>query len=156
MPIRETKITERAEASLSPSSRCIRNSWLQVQDGCEQSNMARAKKLKTTPYLPCTTVLSLSLSLSLGSRPRRKKRRTTAREADLPVIFHKTWQAENPDFLLCRTRRTSARHCACPRTAALRLALYRNLSRFSPFTFVLTCAHQQKEFCGNLMRTKGY
>ncbi len=42
------KITERAEASLSPS-RWIKSSWLQVQDGCEQSNMARAKRLKTTP-----------------------------------------------------------------------------------------------------------
>jgi hypothetical protein len=90
-------------------------------------------------------------SLSLSGRAHEGK------SADLPAIFHKTWQDENPDFLLCRTRLTSACHCACPRTAALRLALCRSLSRFSPFTFfVLTCAHQQKDFDGNLMRTKGY
>ncbi len=29
---------------------------------------------------------------------------TAAREADLPAISHKTWQAENPDVLLGRTR----------------------------------------------------
>jgi len=27
---------------------------------------------------------------------------------------HRTWQAENPDFLLCRTRQTSACHCSAP------------------------------------------
>jgi hypothetical protein len=45
-------------------------------------------------------------------------RQTASREADLPAIFHKTWQAENPDFLLCR----------------IRLALCPSLS---PFTLVL-------------------
>jgi hypothetical protein len=34
--------------------------------------------------------------------------RSATREADLAAIFHKTWQAENPDFLVCRTRQTSA------------------------------------------------
>ncbi len=29
---------------------------------------------------------------------------TAAQEADLPAISHKTWQAENPDVLLGRTR----------------------------------------------------
>jgi hypothetical protein len=29
-------------------------------------------------------------------------------EADLPTIFHKTWQAEIPDFLLGHTQQTSA------------------------------------------------
>jgi hypothetical protein len=29
---------------------------------------------------------------------------TAAREADLPAISHKTWQAENPNVLLGRTR----------------------------------------------------
>jgi hypothetical protein len=64
-----------------------------------------------------------------------------AREADLSEILHKTWQAENPDFLLCRTRQTSACHCgspSCPRTAAFRLPLCLSLSPVSPLTFVLT------------------
>jgi hypothetical protein len=29
-------------------------------------------------------------------------------EVALPTIFHKTWQAEKPDFLFCRTQQTSA------------------------------------------------
>jgi hypothetical protein len=33
---------------------------------------------------------------------------TAAREADLPAISHITWQAENPDIRLGRTRQTSA------------------------------------------------
>jgi hypothetical protein len=41
-------------------------------------------------------------------------RQTASREADLPTIFHKTWQAENPDFLFCRIRQTSACHCGSP------------------------------------------
>jgi hypothetical protein len=56
---------------------------------------------------------------------------------------------------------------SCPRTAALRLALRPSLSRVSPFTFVLTCAHLPisidmgtkgiwRELFGNLMRTKGF
>ncbi len=72
-------------------------------------------------------------------------RQTAAREPDRPAIGHKTWQAENPDVLLGRTRPTSACHCtslpACPRTAALRLALCPSLSRVSSFTFVLQRAH---------------
>jgi hypothetical protein len=31
---------------------------------------------------------------------KEETRLTAAREADLPAIFYKTWQAENPDFLL--------------------------------------------------------
>ncbi len=34
------------------------------------------------------------------------------READLPTISHKTWQAENLDVLLGRNRQTSACHCS--------------------------------------------
>jgi hypothetical protein len=34
---------------------------------------------------------------------------TAAREADLPAISHKIWQAENPDVLLGRTW-----HCSSP------------------------------------------
>jgi len=37
-----------------------------------------------------------------------------AREGDLPAIFHKTWQAEKPDFLLFRTWQTSACHYGSP------------------------------------------
>jgi hypothetical protein len=88
--------------------------------------------------------------------------RQTAREKQ---IFHKTWQAENLDFLLCHTRQTSACHVApipaCPRTVALRLALCPSLSLVSPFTFVLTCAHlpilhywrEQEEFDRNFLGT---
>ncbi len=72
-------------------------------------------------------------------------RQTAAGEPDRPAIGHKTWQAENPDALLGRTRPTSACHCsslpACPRSAALRLALCPSLSRVSWFTFVLQRAH---------------
>jgi len=64
------------------------------------------------------------------------------READLPAISHKTWQAENPDVLLGRTLlATVAPFPACPRTAVLRLALCPSLSRVSAFTFVLTRLH---------------
>jgi hypothetical protein len=45
---------------------------------------------------------------------REEARQTAAREADRPVIGHKTWQAENPDVLLGRTRPTSASHCSSP------------------------------------------
>jgi hypothetical protein len=68
---------------------------------------------------------------------------TAVGESDLPTIFHKTWQAENPDFQLTRTRQRSA----CPGTAALRLALCPSLS-------------QNLELCGGLSRvglgTKGF
>jgi hypothetical protein len=70
--------------------------------------------------------------------------RSEAREADAPVIFHKSWQAENPEFLLCHTWQTSACHCGSPFRAAHELwrsvlALCPRLARVSPFTFVLTC-----------------
>jgi hypothetical protein len=59
-------------------------------------------------------------------------RQIAAREANLPAIFHKAWQVENPEFLLCRTQQTSVATVtplpACPRTAALRLALRPSLS----------------------------
>jgi hypothetical protein len=45
---------------------------------------------------------------------------TAAREADLPAIFHKTLQADNPDR---RLPATVAPLLACPGTALLRLAL---------------------------------
>ncbi len=65
-----------------------------------------------------------------------------AREAELPTMSHKTWQAENVDVLLGRTRlATVAPFPACPRSAVLRLALCPCLSRVSPFTFVLTRLH---------------
>jgi hypothetical protein len=83
-------------------------------------------------------------TLFLGSRTRRRKRgRLPAQEADLPAVSHKTWQAGIPDILLGRTRHpaTVAPLPACPRTAALRLALCPSLSRVSPFTFVLSRAH---------------
>jgi hypothetical protein len=64
------------------------------------------------------------------------------READLPAISDKTWQAENPDVLLGRTRlATVAPFPACPRSAVRRLASCPSLSRVSPFTFLLTRLH---------------
>jgi hypothetical protein len=57
---------------------------------------------------------------------------------------HRTWQAENPDFLLCRTRRTSARHCSAPSGLPTNCdapfsTLPESLTRVSQFTFVLIC-----------------
>jgi hypothetical protein len=49
---------------------------------------------------------------------KEEARQTAALEADLPVISHKTWQAENSEAPLL----------ACPRTAALHLALCLSLS----------------------------
>jgi hypothetical protein len=66
-----------------------------------------------------------------------------AQEANLPAIFRKTWQVENPDFLLYRTQQTSACHCSSPSNLPTnRGALFGtspSLSRVSPFTFVLIC-----------------
>jgi len=52
---------------------------------------------------------------SLGSVAHTKEEvwQTATQEADLPAIFHKTWQAENSDFLLrlmsaCHSSSTSA------------------------------------------------
>jgi hypothetical protein len=45
---------------------------------------------------------------------KEEARQTAAREADLPAIFHKTWQAEYLAFLLGRVRRTSACHWSLP------------------------------------------
>ncbi len=45
---------------------------------------------------------------------KEEARQTAAWEADLPAISHKTWQAENPDVRLGRTRQTSACHCSSP------------------------------------------
>jgi hypothetical protein len=60
------------------------------------------------------------------------------READLPTISHKTWQAENPDVLLGRSRpAVVAPFPVCSRTAAP----FSTLPRVSSFTFVLTRAH---------------
>jgi hypothetical protein len=97
--------------------------------------------------------------------------RSEARESDPPVIFHKSWQAENP-------RVSALPHLAdvclplwltlpaCPRIMALRLALCPSLARVSPFTFVLTCLSsiamgtkrnfvwEQEEFDGNCLGTR--
>jgi hypothetical protein len=62
-----------------------------------------------------------------------------------PRSTTKPGRAENPDVLLGRTRPTSAAAVApfpaCPRTAALRLALSPSLLRVLSFTFVLQRAH---------------
>ncbi len=79
-----------------------------------------------------------------GAHMREEARQTAAREADRPAIGHKTWQTENPDVQLGRTRFGSVALGsvpACPRTAALYLALCPYLSRVSLFTFILTRAH---------------
>ncbi len=69
------------------------------------------------------------------------------READPSAISHKTWQAENPDVLLGRTRlATVAPFPACTRSAVLRLALCPSVSRVSAFTFVLTRLHSRAIF----------
>jgi len=76
---------------------------------------------------------------------KEEARQTAVQEADLPAISNKTWQAENPDVLLGRTRQTSTCNCGSPSgvptNCGARLALCPSLSRVSPFTFVLTRAH---------------
>ncbi len=53
------------------------------------------------------------------------------READLPTVSHKTWQAENPDVLLGRGRpAVVAPFPACPRTAAPISTLPESLTSF--------------------------
>jgi hypothetical protein len=92
-------------------------------------------------------------------------RQSALGEADLPAILHKTWQAENPDFPLCRIRQTSACHCGSPSGlptncgapfSTLPKSLTVHLSARSP---VLTClypiAWEQNDFDGNLMGTRG-
>jgi hypothetical protein len=73
---------------------------------------------------------------------KEEARQTAVREADMPAISHKTWQAENPDV---RTRQTSACHrispSGLPTNCGARSALCPSLSRVSPLTFVLTRAH---------------
>ncbi len=69
-------------------------------------------------------------------------RQTAAREPDRPAIGHKTWQAENPDVLLGRTRPTSACVCSSPsglptNCGAPFSTLPESLTSFS----VLTCLH---------------
>jgi hypothetical protein len=81
---------------------------------------------------------------------------TAAREADLPTIFHKTWQAANPDFQLSSTRRRSP----CPGTAALRLALCPSLSQTLELCVGLSrvglgTKRSWWEVDGKLMRTYG-
>jgi hypothetical protein len=71
---------------------------------------------------------------------KEEARQTAAREADLPVISHKTWQAENFEAPLL----------ACPQTAALHLALCLSLSRVSLLTFTLTHAHLPA-FCSHFL-----
>jgi hypothetical protein len=76
---------------------------------------------------------------------KEEARQTAVREAGLPAISHKTWQAENPDVRLGRTRHISACHCispsGLPTNCGARSALCPSLSRVSPLTFVLTRAH---------------
>ncbi len=73
---------------------------------------------------------------------KEEARQIAVREVDPPAISHKTWQAENLDVLLGRTRlATAAPFPACPRTAVLRLALCPSVSRVLPFTFVLNRLH---------------
>jgi hypothetical protein len=43
---------------------------------------------------------------------KEEARQTAGREADVPEIFDKPRQAENPDFLLGRTRQTDICHCS--------------------------------------------
>ncbi len=52
--------------------------------------------------------------ISWVAHMKEEARQTVPREAAPLAIFHKTWQAENPDFLLCCTRQTSACHCSSP------------------------------------------
>ncbi len=86
---------------------------------------------------------------------KEEARQTAAWEVDLPMIFHKTWQAENPDLLLCCTAgrclpATVAPLPACPQTVVLCLALCPSLSGVSPKTLLLTC------LSSIAMRTKGF
>ncbi len=103
-------------------------------------------------YYVCMIFYFLKMESSAGistfvAHMKEEAQHTAAREADLPVIFPKTWQAKK-SWLSARshTRHTSACHCSSPSdrrpwTAALRLALCPSLSRVSPFAFLLTCAH---------------
>jgi hypothetical protein len=43
---------------------------------------------------------------------KEEARQSAGRDSDLPAIFHKPWQAENPVFLLGRTRQTDVCHCS--------------------------------------------
>jgi hypothetical protein len=43
-----------------------------------------------------------------------KEEARQSREADLPTISHKTWQAENPDVLLGHIQQMSGCHCSFP------------------------------------------
>jgi len=45
---------------------------------------------------------------------KEEARQIAVREVDPPAINHKTWQAENPDVLLGRTRYTYACHGSSP------------------------------------------
>jgi hypothetical protein len=70
---------------------------------------------------------------------KEEARQSAAWEADLPTIFHKTWQAENPDFLLSCTAggcppATVPPLPACPQTVVLCLALCPSLSGVSPMS----------------------
>jgi hypothetical protein len=64
---------------------------------------------------------------------------TAAREEGLPAIFHKTWQAENPEFLLCRTQPTSACHCGSP--SSLPTNCGDQFSTLPTEPFALTCLY---------------
>ncbi len=100
----------------------------QIQCNTTQKHRQR-KKMKEAPFGASTSPKSCSLSLYLSmslltaessrflswvAHTKEEARQTAAQEANLPAISHKTWQAENPDVLLGRTRQTSACHCSSP------------------------------------------
>jgi len=62
----------------------------------------------------CPTSFIKYPSVSWVAHMKQEALQTAAREEVLPAIFQRTWQAENPEFLLCRTRPTSACHCCSP------------------------------------------
>ncbi len=85
---------------------------------------------------------------------------------DLPAIFHKTWQTENPAFLLSSTRRTSACHCRSPSGLPTNCGIpFSTLPESLTSLTVHLRAHvcspayppqtwEQKDFDGNLIGTK--
>jgi hypothetical protein len=97
---------------------------------------------------------------------KEEARQTAAREADLPAIFHKTWQAENLAFLLGRTRQMSAchwnspsglpRNCGAPFcTLPESLTNFRALCGFMSFVWVYVgWGWEKKEVDGKMMGTK--
>ncbi len=87
-----------------------------------------------------TTFLDLAFRADGGSRTWGKKRGRLPLEKQIgPRSATKPGRQKIPTFR--RLLATGAPLPACPRTAALRLALCPSFSRVSPFTFMLTPAH---------------